>query len=174
MHLLEGNHERRIGAWIAKQTLRNPADAAYLSRMFSTSSVLGLEKRRVSFYPQGECVGKASVPGVLKLDHCAFMHGIYTSQNAARAHLDAFVCNLVFGHTHRAESATRRTIVDTYSAWNPGSLCVQQPYYAHSRQTHHTHGYGIQAVMPDGFLHINVPIIEGRSYLQPLASQLAG
>ena len=173
IHYLEGNHERRIETWIVDQTLRNLADAKFLHSMFSTTSVLGLNERGIRFYPQGKVNGGTNIPAIMQLGKCRFTHGIYTTKNAAKSHVDEYVCNIVFGHTHRADSYTRRTVDDTYSAWNPGCLCVQQKYYMHSRNTHHTHGYGLQAVQGDGgFLHLNIPIIDGVSYLKPLASQL--
>jgi predicted phosphodiesterase len=173
IHYLEGNHERRIETWIVDQTVRNQADAAFLHRLFSTSVVLHLEKRGVRFYPQGTISGTSSIPAIIQLGKCRFTHGIYTTKNAAKSHVDEYVCNIVYGHTHRADSYTRRTVDDTYSAWNPGCLCVQQKFWNHSRNTHHTHGYGLQAVQGDGgFLHLNIPIIDGLSYLKPLAASL--
>jgi hypothetical protein len=54
-------------------------------------------------------------------------------------------------------------------AWNPGCLCQLQPLWCHTRPTDWNHGYGVQSVLPSGeFLHINVPIIEGRSLLMPI------
>jgi hypothetical protein len=175
IHYMEGNHERRIGSWIVDQTVKNNADARYLNSLFSTSIVLHLEKRGIHFYPQGKRINGCSVPGMLTIDNRNFMHGEFTGKNAAKQHVDEYVCNLSYAHTHRADSYTRRTINETYSAFNPGCLCVQQPYYAHSRLTHHTHGYGIQSVGDEhSFLQFNVPIIDGKSYLQPLAAQLGG
>jgi hypothetical protein len=175
IYYLEGNHERRIERWIITQTLRNGVDAKYLHSMFSTSAVLSLAKRKIRLYPQGQTVDGRDVPSILKLGKCNFMHGIYTTKNAAKSHVDEFVCNIVFAHTHRRDSYTRRTVDDTYSAYNDGCLCLKQQYYNHSRITHHTHGYGVQGVQADGgFLHISVPIIDGRSYLKPLAAQLGG
>lgn len=173
IHYLAGNHEHRIERWIIDQTLRNRKDAGWLHERFSVEVVLNLKERGIRYYPQGVVNKGTNIPAVLTIGKCKFTHGIYTTKNAAKSHVDEYVCNMVFGHTHRTDSYTRRTVDDTYSAWNPGCLCVQQKYYMHSRNSHHTHGYGLQAVQGDGgFLHLNIPIIEGVSYLRPLASQL--
>lgn len=175
MHYLAGNHERRVEQWIVQQTLRNPADASFLNRAFGIDATLGLTKRKIQYYPQGETIGTATVPGVLRLGKCCFTHGTYCSVNSAKAHCDAYSCNLVFGHIHRADSYARRTIDETFGAWCPGCLCVQQPYYAHSRQTSHVHGYIVQGVQSSGdFITLTVPIINGKSYLGPLAGAIAG
>jgi predicted phosphodiesterase len=173
IHYLEGNHERRIGAWIVTQTLRNNPDAKYLNGMFSTESVLNLEKRGIRFYPQGQANNGRTIPALLKIDNRNYMHGEYTGKNAAKQHIDEYVCNITYGHTHRMDSYTRRTADDTYTAFCPGCLSQLQQFYNHSRNTHHTHGYGIQSVADErSFLQFNVPIIDGKSYLKPLASQL--
>ena len=175
IHYISGNHERRVGAWIVTQTLRNNADARYLESMFAPEIVLHLKERGIKHYSQGVTYGGRTVPAILKLDNRNFMHGEFTGKNAAKQHVDEFVCNITFGHTHRADSYTRRTVDDTFSAFNPGCLCKLQQYYNHSRLTHHTHGYGIQSVGDEhSFLQFNVPIIDGKSYLQPLAAQLGG
>lgn len=175
IHYIMGNHERRVGAWIVTQTLRNNADARYLQSMFAPEVVLHLEQRGIRHYSQGVTYGGRTVPAILKLDNRNYMHGEFTGKNAAKQHVDEFVCNITFGHTHRADSYTRRTVDDTFSAFNPGCLCLLQQYYNHSRLTHHTHGYGIQSVGDEhSFLQFNVPIIDGKSYLQPLAAQLGG
>ena len=170
-HYLEGNHERRIETFIATSTVRNERDAKYLRQIFSPEVVLGIEDRGVNYYKQSTCYHDLEIPNIIKLGRCYFTHGIFTSKNAAKAHVDEYACNIVYGHTHRADSYVRRTIDSTIAAHNPGCLCRTQKLYMHSRNTHHTHGYGLQAVQGNGdFLHINVPIIKGKSLLQPLAS----
>ena len=54
-----------------------------------------------------------------------------------------------------------------------GYLGTIQPLWMHSDPSDWTHGYGLQLVRSDGdFLHINVPIIDGRSYLMQLTSKV--
>lgn len=173
-YYIVGNHEHRIELFLISAALRNRADAEYLRKFFSLDAVLGLDKRKIEVIERDRKYCGVSVPGVLRLGKCHFTHGAYTSANAAKSHLDAYVCNIVYGHTHRADSYVRRTAYDTYAAYCPGALCEQQSYYAHTANTNHTLGYGVQAVQGDGsFLHLNIPIIEGVSYLRPLANQLA-
>jgi len=78
----------------------------------------------------------------------------------------SFVC----GNTHRADMAMKRTVKDgAIGAWNPGVLCRLQPLWMMTNLTDWTHGYGIQVVRQGlGHLNLQIPIIDGVSYLSPL------
>ncbi len=92
------------------------------------------------------------------------------ARNAARVHLRKYGANVVFGHTHRADSAMIRTVKAGVIVGLESWLLVQlQRLWNHTNLTEWSHGYGLQVVQGDDFLHINVPIIDGKSYLQPLA-----
>lgn len=169
-HFLEGNHEHRIERWLCTQTLRNAADAEYLRKMFGIEHVLHIKERGVNYYRQGVHYQGLAIPATIKLGHCYFTHGSSTAKHAAKAHLDQFAGNIVYGHSHRADMASSRTVSDgLICAWNPGCLCKLQPLWMHTSITGWSHGFAVQLVQPDGsFLHINVPVINGRSYLMDL------
>lgn len=169
-HYIEGNHERRIEKWIVTQTLRNQRDAVKLREHFSVDASLNLKKRGIRLYEQGKFYGGLSVPSTIKLGKCYFTHGSRTGAHAAAAMLRDFGGNLVYGHTHRADHYTLRTVgAGLIAAWCPGCLCKLQPLWMHTQVTGWSHGYGLQLVRAGGeFLHVNVPIIEGRSFLVPL------
>lgn len=168
---LEGNHERRIEKWIVTDTLRGgKTDAAFVARMFSVSVVLHLEQRKIDFYRQGECYEGCTVPATIRRDNCHFTHGQYTSRHAAHQHLAKYNANIWFGHTHRMDTSTKRTVHSgPIGAWNPGCLCKLQPYWMHQNLTDWMHGYGVQLVQAGmGHLNLQIPIIDGVSYLSPL------
>jgi len=167
---LEGNHERRIEKWCVTQALANQKDANLLRRMFSTEAVLSLEKRGVKIFKQGVKYDGLPIPATIKRGKCHFTHSDRCSVHAAAAILSAFGGNVVYGHTHRADSFTRRTVTGgVIGAWNPGCLCKLQPYWNHTAITGHSHGYAIQFQREsEEFLHVNVPIIDGKSLLVPL------
>ena len=171
---IEGNHERRIENWCTTQSLKIGADARFLSSMFSTEAVLHLEKRGIAFFKQGVFYDGLRVPATIRRDGCFFTHGEYTSKNAAATHLAKYNANTWYGHTHRIDMATKRTVKDgLIGAWNPGCLSLLQPLWQHTNLTDWGHGYGLQLVK-SGFGHLNlqVPIIDGKSYLEPLISQV--
>lgn len=175
-YYLYGNHEDRIEKWICTQTLRNPKDSAYLHKLFSVSSLLGLEDRGFNVHYRNIQYDGLPIPGTIKLGHCHFTHGFSTSANAAKSHVEKFAGNVVFGHTHRPDSYSIRTVKDgLVSAWNPGCLCTLQPMWSTPSMTGWGSGYAIQVCQPSGeFLHINVPIINGKSYLMDLTEKLNG
>jgi predicted phosphodiesterase len=168
---LEGNHERRIEKWIVTDTLRGgQADSAFIASMFSCEIVLHLEKRGIAFYKQGRFYEGCHVPATIKRDNCHFTHGQFTGLHAARAHLIKYNTNIWFGHTHRMDTSTKRTVASgPIGAWNPGCMCQLQPLWMHQNLTDWMHGYGVQLVQAGmGHLNLQIPVIDGVSYLSPL------
>jgi hypothetical protein len=175
IYYLEGNHERRIERWCVTQALANKQSASYLASMFSTEKVLHLEKRNIRYYKQGQFYDGLRIPATIRLGRCHFTHGSRTGANPAAATLRDFGGNVVFGHVHRMDSAASRTVKEgEIGAWSPGCLCRLQPLWNHTQITGWAHGYGLQLVRGDGdFLHVNVPIIDGKSYLIPFTGRAA-
>lgn len=178
-HLLEGNHERRIERWCVTQALRsgNPKkEAMFLRQRFGVESVLHLEKRGVKHYRQGVCYGDCKIPSTIKLGHCYFTHGQRAGKHATAATLSDFGGNVVHGHTHRRKGDADWTVGGgEIGGWCPGFLAKIQPYWMHQKPSGWSHGYGLQLVRQDGgFLHINVPIIGGESYLVQMTERIGG
>jgi predicted phosphodiesterase len=171
---IEGNHERRIENWITTQTVKNKKDAVYLAEMFGVSQVLHLEKRGIRLIKQGRFYDGVKLPSTIRLGNCYFTHGSSTAQHAASVHVKKFGGNVVYGHTHRADSYIIRQVkAGTIGAWSPGCLCKLQPLWQHTNPTDWSHGYGLQMVRSNGeFLHVNVPIVDGKSLLSPLIAEL--
>lgn len=167
IHYLQGNHERRVEKWCVTQSLRNTEDAEMLRRAFDPEYLLHLEKRGITYYRQSKFYHDLRVPGTILLGKCHFTHGDTASKHECSQMVARFNANVVFGHTHRADSFTKRTVKDgVIAAWNPGCLCKLQKYWNHTKLTNWSHGYALQIVRKSGdFLHINVPIIDGKSYL---------
>lgn len=172
---LEGNHERRLETWVCTQVRKHQKDGQFLRQMFSADSVLSIEKRGIRWIRQGVFYDGLPLPATIKRGHCYFTHGSSTAKHAAAEHVKKFGGNVVYGHTHRADSYVIRTVKEgSIGAWCPGCLCILQPLWQHTNPTDWSHGYGLQLVSSDGsFLHINVPIIAGKSYLQPLIKAIA-
>jgi predicted phosphodiesterase len=171
IHMLQGNHERRIEKWIVTEVVRNKEDAEFLHNLFSAEKVLHIEERGINYYVENEFHHGLRVRGAIKLGDCCFTHGISTAKHAASVTVSKFGHCIVYGHTHRIDSHTIRNVSSgVLSAWCPGCLCEIQPYYGYTNLSDWAHGYGIQFVQKDGkFLHINVPIIEGLSYLPEIS-----
>ena len=164
---LEGNHEQRVEKWCITQALRNSRDGEFLRKKFAPNILLNLEKRGIPYIRRGEHYNQLRIPGTIKLGKCYFTHGHTASKHECAAMANRFNSNVVFGHTHRSDFASKRTVNDgLICAWNPGFMAKLQPYWQHSNLTDWSHGYAIQMVQANGhFLHINVPIIDGKSYI---------
>lgn len=171
IHMLQGNHERRIEKWIVTQVVRNQEDAAYLSTLFSASKVLALEERGINYYVENEFHHGLRIRGAIKLGDCHFTHGISTAKHAAAATVNKFGGCIVYGHTHRVNSVVVRNVSrGEIGAWCPGCLCEIQPMYGYTNITDWSHGYGLQFAQQDGrFLHINVSIVDGLSLLPSIS-----
>jgi predicted phosphodiesterase len=170
---IEGNHERRIETWALTQTLRNSKDAEYLRRAFAPEFLLRLAERGIPYYRQGEFYDDLPLPGTIRKGKCYFFHGSSTSKQATTTTLNSFAGNVCFGHTHREQSSSARPVhAGQIKAWNPGCLCELQPLWQHTNPTSWTHGFAVQLAARSGeFLHLNIPIIGGKSLLGQLAGK---
>lgn len=170
IYFIAGNHDDRIEKWIVDQTQAHSRDAEFLRRLCSPSVLLKFEERGIKYFSRSEVHVKGLPPGWIKLGKVFFTHELGTSKNAAAKAVAQTAGNVVYAHTHRADSSTLVLPgVGLVTAWNPGCLCQRQPLWRHSNPTNWTHGYGVQVVAKSGeFMHHNVPIWEGRSLAQHL------
>ena len=175
IHYLEGNHEDRLERWVVDQTIRNARDSEFLRVLMGPEAMLKLKERGISYYRRGEASTIGLPPGWLKLGKLFFTHELSSGKNAAAAAVGRTAGNVVFFHTHQEDSSTLMLPgVGLVKAWNPGCLCQRQPLWRHSNPTNWSHGYAIQFVSKKSgeFLHINVPIYEGRSLVGAMSSRM--
>ena len=173
-YYLDGNHERRVERWAMSQAQRHGHDAAYLLQCHGVASNLSLAKRGIEHFQQNKKPHGLQIPGTIKLGSCYFTHGESTAKQAASVTLSQFGGNVVFGHVHRQHQASAFLVNQgVIHAWCPGCLCERQRMWQHTRPSQWNHGWALQLVNPDGtFLHISVPIIDGRSYLTQLPARI--
>ena len=174
IHVIEGNHDARVEKWCITMSLRNKVDSELLLDALGPQHVCHLEKRGVMFYKRSETYHGCKIPGTIQLGNCYFTHPQSSSKHHAATTVTKFQSNVVFFHTHRRDYYPGQDITGKeYAAWNPGCMCQLQKYWHHTEPSNHNHGYHLQLVQTDGsFLGINVPIINGKSYLSPLLTQL--
>lgn len=173
LHAIEGNHDMRVEKWCISQTLRHNLDAKYLTNLLSPQALTHLKKRGIKYYKRNEChSGLKNNSGSFVIGNCAFTHPQRASKHHASRMATDWGMNVVYGHTHRrdyfpASDARGRS----WSAWSPGCLCVTRKYWHHTENFQHNQGYHLQIVQPNQqFLGINIPIIDGVSYLSDLIS----
>ncbi len=172
-HFLTGNHEHRIERWCCTHALGNDKDATLLLNTFGVRASLNLDKRGINYYSRGHISPDLRVRGAIKLGACYFVHDVSTARNAAQVAVNKWAANVAFGDTHRIDFAvSRKAERDIIGATN-GCLSTLRPFWQETNITDWSHGYGVQIVTADGdFLHIIVPIIEGRSLLGPMLGRV--
>jgi hypothetical protein len=170
IEMIEGNHERRVETWCVTMTVRHGRDAEGLRKLYAPEYRLNLKERGIPYYRDSVCHDGLHVPGIIKRGKCYFFHGFNISKHATSATVEKIAGNCVFGDTHRVQSdVVVKVGVGVIGAWNPGCLCERQPLWQHTNPTEWTHGYGLQLVTQDeSFLHLNIPIIEGKSLFSAL------
>jgi hypothetical protein len=176
IHYIEGNHEDRVERWIVDQTMRHTRDSTFLRELISPKVLLRLEERGIHYYGRGEHHIQGLPPGWIKLGKIFFVHELGGGKNAAASAAGKTAGNVVFAHTHQEDSATMVLPgVGLIKAWNPGCLCQRAPLWRHSNPTNWSHGYAVQFVAKsEQFLHLNIPIWEGKSLVGSLHGRIKG
>ena len=171
---IEGNHEHRINRWICDQVLGNGRNAEYLMKLLGVETVLNLEKRGVRFIKRIGYYDGLSISGTIKLEpHAVAQHGeAFCGKYAAFRHIERLAESVFFGHSHRLSANYAEKLDGPVVAVNTGCLCQLRPLYGLTKTTDWMHGYAVQVCSNDGFLAFTVPIINGVSYLDPLAKLL--
>lgn len=165
IHFIEGNHEDRIERWIIDQTMRHARESEFLRLLIGPEKLLRLAERGIRYYGRGKHHIEGLPPGWIKLGKIFFVHELGGGKNAASAAVGRTAGNVVFAHTHQSDESTMVLPgVGLVKAWNPGCLCQRQPLWRHSNPTNWSHGYAVQFIAKsEEFLHLNIPIFEGRS-----------
>ena len=169
-HFLTGNHEHRIEKWCVTQGLRKRKTAQWFLDRIGVNAVLNLELRGIAYHARGEIEKRHKrLRGAIKLGNCYFVHDVSTAADPCAVALNRYAANVAFGDTHRLISRVGRKAEKDIFAATIGHLATPHPYWNETNVTDWSHGYGLQIVAgPHEVLHINVPIVNGRSLLGPL------
>lgn len=149
--LLCGNHDLRIAKFAEK--------FPQVRGIIDWDKNLRLKERGITpvwCYPKGE---------VYKIGKAYFTHGLYTSQNHAKKHVDNFGVNIFYGHVHDCQSHSKvlwgknKTIIGQ----SLGCLCRYDLDYIGSNPTNWQHAVTTFYFRKDGhFNHYVSPIFNGK------------
>lgn len=173
-HYLEGNHEQHVERFLARN-FSSYQDAEFLLDLVGPRSVLKLDELDIRYYRSSEMHMGMTIPGLIKLGKCNFIHGVSVAKDASAKTLERIGENVVHGHTHRAQSTIIRTAsAEALGGWCPGTLAKLQPLYRHTTPTTWTGGYSLQFIEASGrFTHVQIPLFGNNdSGLRPLLSAL--
>ena len=144
-----GNHEN----WYFNLIEEMPA----LDGLLHPTEELKLKERGYTVYEK--------INHIERIGRLNFTHGIYTSQNYVKKHIDELKSNVMFGHLHSprmrlACSPAREIAIAGYCL---GSLCNMSPSYMHGRPDKWAHGFGIVYFYENGFFDADLKrIVKGK------------
>lgn len=150
----EGNHEN----WISQALLKMPELFEGLNELMdieiSVPALLGLEKYGYEFFP---------VNHLVKIGNLHFTHGIYTTTNHTKKHLDIFKANIEYGHLHDKQEHNQTSVEGSMSSGCMGCLCKLDALFLKGKPNNWVHLINIYEFMPDGsYTKMKPEIIEGR------------
>lgn len=170
--LIEGNHDRRIETACVTWALQKKIDAQYLYNLFAPATVLNLAKRKIRFVRTGDYTAGCNISGTIRLEFDTLVqHGeAFAGPNATAQLLRKMGESLIHGHNHRLDVVYAETSRGVIGGWGAGCLCTRRPLWNMTKCTDWTHGYLVRCVQPGvGYTCFPVPIINGMSFLEPLA-----
>jgi len=147
---LEGNHEN----WTEQYLEEHPEMVGWLEYQYA----LDLEGRGIQWVPQHE---------LYWLGKLAVTHGIYLGNNHAKKHLEAFGCNVMYGHTHRSDMHTMNMVQQpTMKAWGLGTLSGKKPHFMKNKPCKWDEGFANVYVADNGEFNAYITdIINNRFYI---------
>ncbi len=157
--MLTGNHED----WV-EQFLRsgnNPQlfhGLDQLGLQINLTTLLDLDKYGIQLIPLNH---------ILRIGKANFIHGFFTGDAHAKAHLSKLKANIYYGHLHDMQRYQDMSLEGTVEAHSLGCLCNLTPKFLRGLPNRWTHGCGEFIIFPDGsYLFTPHRIVNGRMYHQ--------
>lgn len=151
----EGNHEFRASRWVDA----NPQ----MEGIIDIEKNLRLKERGIKYYKSW------SKGEVHRIGKAAFVHGIYTSTNHAKNHVDAYGENVFYGHVHDVQAHSKTTHGDnkTIIGQSLGCLCDYKQDYMKGHPSKWQQAFGVFNFFPDGFFNYYVVSIFKHRFISP-------
>lgn len=152
---LEGNHEFRVQRWLDEHP--------QAQGLLEVPNGCHFESWKVEWLPSW------SQTKVFKKGKANFVHGLYTGKHHASKMVQAFGCNIFYGHLHDTESAALVTLGDntTKVAHSLGCLCKYRQYYLKGRPTNWQQAFATFQFRDDGFFNYNVVRVFNGKFVSP-------
>ena len=149
---LWGNHENWVDDFIAEsKKSRAP--------QFDITERLMLKERGYTTYPYGE---------IVSLGKLRITHGLYTTQNHSKKHVEMMGRSILYGHCHDIQVCSKTTPENiSHMAWCIGCLCNLNPDYLRGKPQNWNHGFAIVYLHPDSMFQVDVKrITKGKVMVQ--------
>ena len=98
------------------------------------------------------------------IGHLSYLHGMWCNKYHSAKHLDAYMCNLIYGHTHDVQEMTKVTPQDQrpIKAKSVGCLCKFDMPYLKNRPSNWVNAFSAAYVRGDGtFNEYTINIVDG-------------
>lgn len=150
---LEGNHE----SWIAKAFCEMPElfeDLAELGIEINLKTMLALDKFGYDLFPLNHLV---------QIGKSHLTHGIYTTTNHSKKHMDVFKTNVYYGHMHDTQESNQTSVDGPMEAVCGGCLCRLDARFLKGKPNNWQHAVNNFEFFPDGsYSYYKLRIINGR------------
>lgn len=152
---MEGNHEFRVQRWLDEHP--------QAQGLMEIPNALKLSSRKVEWLPSW------SQTKVFKKGKANFIHGLYHGKNHAAKMVQAFGCNIFYGHLHDCDSSSLVTLGDntTKIAQCMGCLCKYKQYYLQGRPTNWQQAFGVFYFREDGYFNHYLPRVFNGKFVSP-------
>lgn len=144
---LEGNHEDRVNRYLDKYP--------EMEGLIEPKKVLKLKKRKIKWYKYNE---------LYQIGKFYLTHGMYITIHHAKKHLLSLGCNIIYGHTHGAQTHLQNMKMQLpHMAYGLGCLCNKEPDYMRGRPANWINQFAIMEVNKEGLCWVYpVNIVDGK------------
>lgn len=151
--LLEGNHDFRAERYID--------EFPQMEGMIEVEKCLRLKERGIKWvrsYKNGD---------VFKLGNATFHHGLYTPDQHAKKMVEAFGCNIFYGHLHDVQSysKTRYGADSTLVGQSLGCLCEYNQKYIAGKPTRWQQAFTVFEFQENGNFNYHVVRITNHQFV---------
>ena len=159
--MLKGNHEWRVDRWVD----RHPE----IEGLIEVENALRLQARGVHWvesYPHGEAY---------KMGRLHAIHGSYTNKYHAAKHLDEYGIDLIYGHVHSIQVASRpsRNKLRTTEAISIGCLCDYALPYLQGRPSKWQHAFAEVHLWEGGAFNVLPVRIHDGEFVAPTGQKFS-
>lgn len=159
--MLKGNHEWRVDRWVDKHP--------EVEGLVEVENGLRLTARGVHWvqsYPYGEAY---------KMGKLHAIHGAYTNKYHAAKHLDEYGINLIYGHVHSIQTASKpgHGGMKTTEAISIGCLCDYNLPYLQGRPSKWQHAFAEVHVWDNGNFNVLPVRIHGGEFVAPTGEKFS-
>jgi len=142
---LEGNHEDWLKQALAAKLPELADGLDQLGTDLTVQGFLQLAQLGIEFIPLNHILRFTKTLG--------YTHGLFTSDNHPKKHLDVLKCSLIYGHLHDVKSTNQTSVDGHMEAHSAGTLSRLDAPFLKGRPNNWVHNLTTVEYFPDGQFH---------------------